>query len=148
MYNLLAESMPKGVWVVPLTRLYYHVTWAVKGRTPLLEPAWEARVYNVIIKKVESLGGRVHAIGGVEDHIHVLFSLPPKVSLSECIAQMKGSSSHFINHVIQPDIHFAWQREYGAFTVSEQDVRRLVQYIRQQRIHHSQNSIIRQWENL
>lgn len=63
--------------------------------------------------KAIELGTIVHADGGIEDHIHLAVSVPPKISLSEFVRQIKGNNSHFINHEIKPGYTFRWQSEYG-----------------------------------
>jgi hypothetical protein len=55
------------------------------------------------------------AIGGVADHVHLLFHLPPMVSLSKAISVLKSNSSRWMN---ERGIKFAWQEGYGAFSVS------------------------------
>jgi putative transposase len=52
------------------------------------------------------------------DHIHALFLLNPQKSISEVIKQIKGSSSHFVNHQNLIDEKFAWQTGYAAYSVS------------------------------
>jgi hypothetical protein len=39
--------------------------------------------------------------------------VPPKLALAEFIGDVKGNSSHYVNHVIKPDLAFYWQNEYG-----------------------------------
>ena len=60
-----------------LWRLYYHLVWATKERQPLINPETEAALYPYIISKADTLRCIVHAIGGVEDHIHLVVSIPP-----------------------------------------------------------------------
>ncbi len=54
----------------------------------------------------------VHEIGGMEDHVHMLIQLPPTLSLSDAILEIKASSSRWMGK------NFAWQRGFGAFSVS------------------------------
>jgi putative transposase len=89
-------------------RLYYHFVWGTKDRLSLVDNQIEARVYHAIAAKAYEFTAIVHAIGGVEDHVHLAVSVPPKVPLSDFIGQVKGSSSHFVNHVILPGFYFAW----------------------------------------
>ena len=53
-------------------RIFYHLIWATKQREPLLNERVEAMVYGVILNKAKELGIIIHAIGGVEEHVHVL----------------------------------------------------------------------------
>ncbi|HYW19006.1 MAG TPA: IS200/IS605 family transposase [Nodularia sp. (in: cyanobacteria)] len=128
------------------TQLYVHYVWATWDRLPLIKPDIQKLVYAAIIRECEQLKCTVIAIGGVEDHVHLLTSFPPTVSVSEVIKQIKGSSSHFITHEVKSDNFFKWQGSYGAFTVSHDAIDNVANYIRNQARHHSEKSIIPLWE--
>jgi REP element-mobilizing transposase RayT len=117
-------------------RLYYHFVWGTKDRLALIDDQIEARVYSAIAAKAQELGALVHAVGGMEDHVHLVASVPPKIPLSEFIGLVKGNSSHFVNHVIVPGFHFAWQGEYGVQSFSEKDLPVVVGYVKNQKEHH------------
>ena len=99
------------------TQLYLHYVWATWDRLPLITPDVQKLVYAAIVGECERLKCTVIAIGGVEDHVHLLTGFPTTVSVSEVIKQIKGNSSHFITHEVKPDEFFKWQGSYGAFTV-------------------------------
>ena len=132
---------------MPYWRLFYHVVWGTKDRLPLIETAFEADLYRVIAAKTQDLDGIVHALGGTEDHLHLAVSVPPKVALAEFIGEIKCSSSHFINHVIQPDFQFNWQRAYGVLSFGEKNLTTIVKYIHNQKQHHAEGSIFEAMEN-
>ena len=112
----------------------------------MLIPEVQDAAYKTIRAECKSLKCDVIRIGGISDHIHLLATLNPTISLSDFVKQVKGSSSHFINHEIQPDFLFKWQGSYGAVTVSERDIERLCEYIDRQEEHHRQKSLIPDWE--
>jgi putative transposase len=58
-------------------RLYYHLIWGTKNRLPLIDPSFESDLFRVLTAKAGTLGANVHAIGGVENHIHIAASIPP-----------------------------------------------------------------------
>ena len=124
---------------MPYTRVFYHLVWATKGRKPHLnDDAIRQQVHNVIAAKALQLGGSVHAIGGVADHIHVVASVPPTIAIATFVGQIKGASSHFVSHT-WPLSHasFEWQRSYGLLTISESHVPVVVDYVRNQAFRHS-----------
>jgi putative transposase len=127
---------------MPYWRLNYHFIWGTKNREPLILPAFETDLYRVIASKADELGAIVHAIGGIENHIHLIASVPPKIALSTFIGQVKGNSSHFVNHVIQPDFHFIWQAEYGVQSFENEKLSILVRYVQNQRKHHQDDNLI------
>ena len=55
---------------MPYWRLFYHFTWATKGRVLCIAPEWEADLHRVIVAKAKALGAIVYAVGGIEDHVH------------------------------------------------------------------------------
>jgi len=127
---------------MPYWRLFYHFTWGTKQREPMILTDFESSLHNVIAAKASALGGVVHAVGGTENHVHLAVSVPPKISLSEFIGQVKGNSSHFVNHEIKPDFIFAWQSEYGVVSFGGKQLDRVVKYIKHQRQHHLDNSVL------
>src|SRR5207248_7734901 len=70
------------------------------------------------------------------DHVHMLVDIPTSLSIEELAHLLKGSSSHWINSNDIVTGKFAWSRGYGAFSVSQSNVNRVVQYIAQQEEHH------------
>ena len=84
----------------------------------------------------------VYAVGGIEDHVHLVASVPPSIALSEFVGQVKGNSSHFVNHEIKPDYHFVWQGEYGVVSFGGKQLDMVVKYVKNQRQHHGARTTI------
>ncbi len=127
-------------------RLYYHFVWTTKRRAPLIEPSFKAELYASIAAKTEGLGAILHALGGIEEHVHLAASVPPKIPLATFVGQVKGNSSHFVNHVIKPDFVFQWQAEYGVVSFGEKHLPFVVRYIHNQQQHHANNTTIARLE--
>jgi REP element-mobilizing transposase RayT len=83
---------------------------------------------------LQNLGCRVTLINSVEDHVHLLFDLGRKVSVSEAVEKVKTSSSKWMK--AQGIEEFAWQAGYGAFAVSESNIEVVRNYIANQQEHH------------
>jgi REP element-mobilizing transposase RayT len=79
---------------------------------------------------------QVGAIGGIEDHVHVLVRYPPTVSISELVKQIKGTSSHLVRQEVGLGGFFKWQGGYGAFSIAQRDVEMVRRYIHRQEQHH------------
>lgn len=122
-------------------QLVYHFTWSTKNRQPLITPAVEARLYPYIGYKCKELGYRLHAIGGTEDHLHVLLSLTPSQLVAEVARNLKGASSHYINKESELDATLYWQDGYGVVTLRQSEIPRVVQYIQSQKEHHRQGKL-------
>jgi putative transposase len=132
---------------MPYWRLFYHVVWSTKYRLPLIEPAWEADLHGYMWGKATALECIPHAINGMPDHIHVVISIPPKLSIAKLIGQLKGASSHRVNEIFVSNQSFAWQAEYGVFSFSEKSLSKIVGYVKNQKKHHTENDIMDDMES-
>ena len=98
------------------------------------------------MNKAKDLGCLIHAIGGIEDHIHLAITIPPKLAVSDVIGQLKGASSYYVNHQPQAKGTFRWQTGYGALTFGDRSMQTVVAYIHNQNVHHRQKSTIPVYE--
>ena len=130
----------------PYTQLYLHLVWSTWDRLPLIKPDIESRLYSAIAQKAESVKCKVIAIGGDADHVHVFVGLPTTIAIAELVKLVKGSSSHLMNHEIAPEREFKWQGAYGAFTISKTSVDKVADYVRDQKQHHANRSLIDELE--
>jgi len=124
-------------------RLYYHLIWATKERHPLITATIEPELYGYIRGKAHHLGCIVQAINGVEDHIHLVVSIPPKLSIADFVGRIKGSSSHHLNHLPgnqQPQ--FAWQHGYGVLSLGSKQLEEAIAYVQRQKEHHARQTTI------
>ena len=99
-------------------------------------PEIEQRVWSYLAGIARENGLKPILIGGVEDHIHMLFSMPPNIAVSEALKRIKGGSSVWIKENFPACRAFKWQDGYGAFTVSKSQIPEIETYIRTQREHH------------
>ncbi len=123
-----------------LTKIWIHAIFGTKDRQPLIKKTVSDRVYEYIRAILEDLECPVNIVNGVEDHIHILFQLSPSRSLAEIMQNIKGKSSHWINQENLLRTKFAWQKGYGAFSVSESAVMNVRNYIRDQEKRHKRMS--------
>jgi putative transposase len=132
---------------MPYWRLFYHFVWGTKNGEPLIEPEWTSSLYNVIAAKAADLGALAHAVGGIETHVHLIASVPPKIALSKFVGQVKGNSSHFVNHELDVETPFAWQAEYGVVSFGGKKLDMVIKYVKNQRAHHTEGTTITMLEN-
>jgi REP element-mobilizing transposase RayT len=127
---------------MPYWRLFYHFVWGTKKGELFIEREWENSLHNVIVAKSAELEALVHAVGGIDNHIHLVVSVPPKTALSTFIGQVKGNSSHWVNHELHPGYYFAWQAEYGVVSFGGKQLDMVVRYVHNQRKHHAEGTLI------
>jgi putative transposase len=117
-------------------RLHYHLIWTTFKREPTLFADREKMFYGVLYKKGRELELIVHAAGNVEDHVHIVVSIPPKLAVAECVRQIKGASAFAINHMPGSAGKFQWQGGYGALSVDDRSLPVVMAYANNQKEHH------------
>jgi REP element-mobilizing transposase RayT len=75
-------------------------------------------------------------IGGIEDHVHSLFSLSKNHALKKIVEEVKKGSSKWMKAEGTKNRDFHWQNGYAAFSVSASNVQAVRRYIENQRQHH------------
>ncbi|MCM8531356.1 MAG: IS200/IS605 family transposase [Lentisphaeraceae bacterium] len=118
------------------TQLYYHIVFSTKERKPLLSPTIEVELYKYITGIIKNEEGFLYAIGGTSNHIHLLCSAPSKIALADLLKKVKGSSSAWLNQKYPSTTKFNWQAGYGAFSVSQSQLKAVTNYIKNQKEHH------------
>ncbi len=118
------------------------MVWGTKNRELLIQVKFEEPLHNVMAAKAKELGAFVYAVGGFEDHVHLVASVPPRIALADFIGQVKGNSSHFVNHQVSLPYHFSWQAEYGVVSFGGKQLDLVVRYVKNQRQHHLAGTII------
>jgi putative transposase len=129
-------------------RLHYHIIWRTFEREPSITPEREKMFYGVLYNKGEELGLKIHAAGNVEDHVHVVASIPPKLAVAYCVRHLKGASAYAINHMSGSGGKFKWQGGYGALTVGERLLEMVMEYAAKQKEHHRENKLIALYERI
>jgi putative transposase len=124
-----------------LWRTYYHFVWATRDRQALITESLESDLYEQLQAKARILESPIHAIGGMPDHLHLVVSIPPKLAIAQFVKLMKGSSSRYMNEV-NGALTFAWQREYGVFSLGSQQLERAIEYVNNQKQHHHDRSLM------
>jgi putative transposase len=136
---LRGEERARWEGEVSFWRLFYHLVWATKGRQPLIEDERLVVIERSIRSTSLGMGAVLHAIGSMPDHVHVAVSIPPRIAISSFVQQVKGESSHLLNHAAGHDGQdwFRWQPQYGAVSFGERSLAQGVAYVENQRAHHA-----------
>jgi REP element-mobilizing transposase RayT len=114
------------------TKNHFHIVFSTKGRKKLIAKQAQRELWAYMAGICKNVGIWVHAIGGIEDHIHALIELPIRVPLPKAVNLLKSNSSRFMNHKGA----FSWQEGYACFTVSASNVAAVKKYVRNQEAHH------------
>jgi putative transposase len=125
-----------------------HFVWGTANREPLIRKSWRDRLHGYIGGILENEKAKLLAAGGIEDHMHVLASLPTTVTLAEIANAMKANSSRWIHENVPQSLGFDWQTGYGAFTVSKSAEDRVKSYTGNQEEHHKKWRFEREFKEL
>ncbi len=115
-----------------------HCVFSTKNRRNLIRPEIQSDLWSFLGGIARENGCKALMVGGIENHAHVLLSLPATMPLSKAMQLIKGASSHWMNenHTKQ----FAWQEGYGAFSVGISQKADTIAYIQSQQEHHRKRS--------
>ena len=116
--------------------LRVHFIWSTLQRQRWILPEMEDELYRYIGGIFRNKDGALIEAGGDQDHIHLYASLPSTVTVAEIVNAVKSNSSGWIHEKFPQRRHFAWQKGYGAFSVSKSMEKELIPYIRNQKAHH------------
>jgi REP element-mobilizing transposase RayT len=120
--------------------LHYHLVFTTKNRHPLIDPSWKARLHAYIGGLANNIDAIPEAIGGTENHVHLLLGLKATHRLCDVLREIKHESSRWIHEEIGLT-EFAWQDGYSAFTVSVTHLHKVKNYVLNQEKHHESMSL-------
>jgi REP element-mobilizing transposase RayT len=122
------------------SQLYIHIVFSPKYREALINSQIENLLYPHIGQLLKNKGHKPININGMRDHLHILIGLNPKQAISDLIADIKRSSSLFINDKKIMCGNFAWQDGYGVFSYGRSQLNSIYEYIQDQKNHHQKKT--------
>ena len=125
---------------MPYVQIVYQVVFATKYRAMALAKPGRQRLFDYFRGVLRNHNCTVHEIGGVSDHVHIVFGLHPSVALADLVKALKLSSHEWIDaHGIFPAFD-RWSVGYAAFTYNREALPNLRRYVRNQERHHGEES--------
>jgi putative transposase len=129
------------------SKVFVHMIWSTKNRMSFLEKSIRPSLYEKLSVIISEGGNVVHAIGGVEDHVHLLVDVSRNMQLSELVGSIKAKSTHWLSGKADTFRDFEWQAGFGGFSISSPTADAVKTYIAQQEEHHKQTSSAHEWNN-
>jgi REP element-mobilizing transposase RayT len=117
-----------------------HCVFSTKNRLPLLNNDIRPRLHAYIGGIAREHDMKALAVGGVEDHVHILLSCKATIALSKAMQLIKGGSSLWLHQTFPQLAQFSWQEGYGAFSIGISQIDDTVAYIDRQEEHHRKQS--------
>jgi putative transposase len=120
-----------------------HITWHTKENIPFINDRIEPLLYKYLQNRIiETNGAYFHAIGGIDQHVHIAVSIKPTLGLDNWIGQLKGASSHEFGKALQ------WQSGYGVVSFGTKDLKWIVDYVLNQKEHHRRGTVYDRLESI
>lgn len=119
-----------------LAQNYIHLNFSTNDQYPFLATDVRDHLNPYLAKAFDGQNSPAVKIGGVADHVHVLFRLSKNHALAAVVGSIKGESSKWVKETFPDLLKFAWQGGYGAFSVSASQVDNVTAYIADQEEHH------------
>jgi len=118
------------------TQIIYQVVFSTKNRERTLSANSRPELYKYISGILSNKKCHLYRIGGVEDHIHIVLHVHPSIALSNLVKDIKLATTEYIKKE-RIFLNFGgWQNGYGAFTYSTKEKDRLIEYVKNQELHH------------
>jgi len=113
-----------------------HCVFSTKERRKFITPELKERLLPFMGGIARENKMKTLSIGGTQDHVHLLLSIPSAISVAKAVQLVKGSSSKWIHETFPSHRRFAWQEGYGAFSIGISGVKDTIAYIEAQEEHH------------
>ena len=131
---------------MPQTQILYHIVLATQDHNPCFVGANRLKLYDAISDILDENKCRLYRINACNEHVHILCSVHPGISLDELINDIKTSSTAFIEQEKIFPGFTGWQEDYGAFTGSYKDKNAMSKYVEQQHEFHREVSFSDEYE--
>ena len=124
-----------------LVKNLVHLVFSTKHRMSWIPEEVQDGLYAYLAGIFKEWESPAIVIGGVEDHVHALFSLSKNHAVKKIVEEVKkGSSKWMKTSEGTENQEFHWQNGYAGFSVSNSNVESVKRYIQNQKEHHRHKS--------
>jgi putative transposase len=120
-----------------LVKILAQVIFSTKNRIDSITPEIENGLFGYMHGIVENNHSKLILANGTANHVHLLISLGKVISISELVGDIKRDSSVWIKTQGAQFKNFHWQEGYGAFSIGQSQTEVVMDYIRNQKVHHA-----------
>jgi len=120
-----------------LSKIYLHIIFGTKHWQPMIKSPHDKKLFAYVAGTANSLDCAAISVGGHLNHIHVLCRLAKNITISNLLETLKKRSSKWMKIQDKSLENFFWQKGYAAFSIGENSVERVRNYIENQSEHHS-----------
>jgi putative transposase len=121
-----------------LANVALHLIFSTKDRAQMIPREVQLELNQYLGGILRNLDCPAIIVQSLTDHVHILFSLSRKKTISEVVKEVMTGSSKWIKGKGPGFRIFSWQRGYGIFSVSQSSIEAVRSYIERQYEHHRQ----------
>jgi putative transposase len=122
------------------TQMYVHLVFSPKHREALIKREWRDSLEKYITAIVQNNNHKMMAIYAMPDHIHIFIGYNVNQRIPDLVEEIKTSTNAWIKEKRLSKFKFDWQKGYGSFSHSKDEVPFVVNYILNQEKHHAKVS--------
>lgn len=113
----------------------FHCVFSNKERRKIISPEIQPRLWAYVGGVARRREMKALGVGGTDDHVHLLLSLPSSLPIAKAMREIKSESSRWVRED-SGIANFEWQEGYGAFSIGWSQVNATLAYIANQKEHH------------
>ena len=113
----------------------FHCVFSTKERRKTIAPEIQPRLWAYMGGIAREHQMKALGVGGMEDHVHLLLSLPSSLPIATAMREIKSASSHWMHETFALK-DFEWQEGYGSFSIGWVQAESALAYIARQEEHH------------
>ena len=117
-------------------QILYHLVFRTKDGRKTFKSDHSTELFAYFSGILKNKACFLYRINGMEDHIHILCDLHPKIALADFMRDIKTSTSLWIKQSGKFPEFGGWAEGYAAFTYAWKDKEMIINYIKNQQAHH------------
>ena len=130
------------------TQCYLHLVFAVKNRDALIKKVWKNELEMYITQIIQNHKHKLLYVFAMPDHLHIFVGYNVNHLIPNLVEEIKTSSNSWVKNNNLSRFKFEWQKGYGAFTHSHSQLNTVIQYIKNQEIHHKKRTFCEEYLEL
>ena len=126
---------------------YFHLVFVTKYRRDVFTKEILARLSEIFKETCMQMDAELLEFNGEHDHVHLLVSVPPKISIAILTGKLKGKSSYFVRKEFWYQIKtklwgkHLWSPSYCSVTCGGAPLEIIKKYIDDQRMPSSEKGV-------
>ena len=114
----------------------FHIVFRTKHNLDTIKQDHVNELYAYITGIIKQKNCHLYRINGIVNHVHILTDIHPSIASADLTRDIKASSSFCMKNTNLFPSFTGWEEGYVSFTCSYRDLNMLIEYIKNQQVHH------------